>query len=72
MDGIADDAEIDAGALVGFQQVFDGERRGAAPAALFGQFRRIDVSVPIDNHFYAPSSLWVHAADVKRALSPPS
>jgi hypothetical protein len=50
MDGIADDAEIDAGALVSFQQVFNGKRRSAAPTPLFGQFRRIDVCVPIDNH----------------------
>src|SRR4029434_4739714 len=50
MDGIADDAEIDAGTLVSFQQVFNGKRRSAAPTPLFGQFRRIDVRVPIDNH----------------------
>src|SRR5262245_4488022 len=50
MDRIADDAEIDADALVSFQQIFNGKWRNSAPKPLFGQFRRINVRVPIDNH----------------------
>src|SRR5262249_54767263 len=50
VDRIADDAEIDTDALVSFQQVFNGKWRNAAPTPLFGQFRRINVRVPIDNH----------------------
>ena len=55
MDSIADDAEIDAGPLVRLQQLFNGERRIPAPAPLFGQLRRIDMGVPINDHF---SSSW--------------
>src|SRR5262245_15777383 len=50
VDRIADDAEIDADAPVSFQQVVNGEWRNATPTALFGQFRRINVRVPIDSH----------------------
>jgi hypothetical protein len=35
---------------VGFEQIFNGERRSAAPAPIFGKFGRIDMGVPIDNH----------------------
>src|SRR5215813_186233 len=50
VDRIADDAEIDANALVSFQQVLNGKWRNATPTPLFGQFRRINVRVPVDNH----------------------
>ena len=50
MNGVADDAALDAGLFVGFQEIFNRQWRSAAPTALFGHFRRIDMGMPIDNH----------------------
>jgi hypothetical protein len=46
VDRVADHAAIDAGFLVGFEEIFDGQRRGAAPTPVLGQFGRIDMGVP--------------------------
>jgi hypothetical protein len=50
MDRVADHAAIDAGLLMGFQEVLDGQGCGIAPTALLGQFGRIDMGVPVDDH----------------------
>ena len=50
MDRVADDAALDAGLFMGFEQVFNGQRRRAAPTPFFGQLGRIDMGMPVDNH----------------------
>src|SRR5262245_29740014 len=57
MDRVADDAALDAGFLMGFEQVFNRQRRDVSPAPFFGQLRWINMGMPIDDHGVAPC-LW--------------
>ena len=45
MNGVADDATVDAGLFVGFKEIFNRERRRTAPTPLTGEFGWVNMGM---------------------------